>query len=224
MWKRLIVLVAVISLPLIPIAVVVRHSSSGTSGVVERAAQLPVLTGAQLRALSGGEAVLIEGTIDVQSRMPDQPFVAYQRQISMVDNDLGRYWYAAGQVTPPLWIVLSDGERVHVVNSAYQLRHVYSTWAAIPPSLNDGSTRYIGLQVGDRVTVMGTFVTERGSLALRAVVVAGGSRAEWLADERVIGPSTLDGVIFAGVAISVVALGLWRLAPHSSNRASPAGV
>ncbi len=224
MWKRLIVLVAVISLASIPIVILIRHGSNGSSDVTERAARLPALIGAQLRALSGGEEVLIEGTIDAPSPVQDQPFVAYQRQTSMVDNDLGRYWYAAGQVTPPLWIVLVDGERVHVLNSGYQLHHVDSARIVVPPSVNSGSTRYVGLQVGERVTAMGTFVAEPGGLALRASVVAGGSRAEWLADEQGIGPSTLDGVIFAGIALSVVALAVWWLVRHKPNEAMPVGV
>ncbi len=223
MWKRIIVLVAVISLPLIPIAVLVRHSSSGSSGIAERAAQLPALTGAQLRALSGGEAVLIEGTVDAQTPILNQGFVAYERQSSMVDNDLGRYWHLDDQVTPPLWIVLADGERVQVFNSTYQLRHVEST-PKFPGGASDGLMRYIGLQVGERVTAMGTFVAESGGLTLRALVVAGGSRAEWLADEQGVSPATLDGVIFAGVALSVVALAVWWLAWHKPHEAMPAGV
>jgi hypothetical protein len=223
MWKRLIVLVAVISLPLIPITILVRHSSSGPSGITERAAQLPSLTGTQLRALSSGEAVLIEGTIDAQTPILDQGFVAYEQQSSMVDNDLGRYWHTDDQVTPPLWIVLADGERVQVFNNTYQLRHVEST-PEFPGGASDGLRRYIGLQVGERVTAMGTFVAEAGGLALRASVVAGGSRVEWLADEQGIGPATLDGVIFAGVALSVVALAVWWLAWHKPHEAMPAGV
>lgn len=223
MLKRLIVLVVVIALPLIPVIALIRHSSSSISSIIEHATELQPATSAQLRELSRGTAVLIEGTLAAQTPAQYPSLVAYEQQYSLVDNDLGRYWRTSDFTTPPLWITLADGQSVRVLNSTYQLRHI--TVIENGPADSYGRpTRYIGLRVGDRVTVMGRVASSADSLALNAEVVAGGSRAEWLADEHGVSAGTLDGLLIAGLAVSVVGLGAWWLAQHRPHSSLPAGV
>lgn len=219
MSKRLLVLVIAVALPLIPIVGLIRQSSSGLASITDRAAQLEPMSSAQLRELSSGEDALIEGIIDARTPVQLQSLVAYERQYSLVDNDLGRYWRTDEQVASPLWIALADGQTVHVLNSTYQLRHPVSTWE--PPA---STTRYLGLKVGDRVTAVGTLLITADGFALNAHTVAGGSRAEWLADEQGVGTATLDGLLVAGITLSVVALAAWWLAQHRPHRIAPTGV
>jgi len=223
MSKRLIVLVVVIALPLIPVIALIRQSASGVSAITERVTQLQPASSAQLRELASGTAVLIEGTLAAQTPTHYQSLVAYEQQYSLVDNDLGRYWRTSDFTTPPLLITLADGQSVRVLNSTYQLRHT-SAIENGPANSYGRPTRYIGLRVGDRVTVMGRVTATANGLALNAEVVAGGSRAEWLADEHGVSAGTLDGLLIAGLAVSVVGLGAWWLAQHRPHSSLPAGV
>ncbi len=223
MSKRLIVLVVVIVLPLLPVILLVRQSSSSLSSTTARAAELSPISGGQLRELTSGTEVLIEGVIDPRTPVQYQTLVAYEQQYSLVDNDLGLYWRPFDQSTPPLWLTLADGQSVQIRNSGYQLRHAT---VQVDGSANSYGrpTRYIGLQVGERVTVLGRVVSVADGLAINAETVAGGLRTAWLADEGGISPSVLDGLLIAGLAVSVVGLVAWWLAQHHHRPSLPAGV
>jgi hypothetical protein len=223
MSKRLIVLVVVLVLPLLPVSLLIRQSSSGLSSGTERAARLSPVSSAQLRDLTAGTEVVLEGTVDARTPVHYQSLVAYEQQYSLVDNDLGRYWRTLDHATPPLWITLADGQSVQIVNDGYQLRHTTTT---VDGSVNSYGrpTRYLGLQAGERVTVLGRVANSTAGLAVEAAVVAGGSRAEWLADEHGFSAATLDGVLIAGLAVSVVGLGAWWLTQRRGQPTLPAGV
>jgi hypothetical protein len=224
MRKRFIVLVVVVMAPLVPILVLVRQSSSGLSSATDQAERLQPATGGQLRELSDGQEVLIEGTIDPRTPARFQAFAAYERALHVTDNDLtSDIWAVEEQVTPPLWIALADGQTVRVINESYQLRHPVSTWVQ-PGNSGRSPTRYSGLQIGDRVTVIGTLTSSAEGPELAASLIAGGTRAEWLADEGGLSPIILDGLLIAGAALIVIALAAWWLTWHTPHGIAPAGV
>jgi hypothetical protein len=224
MWKRFVVLVVVVMAPLVPILVLVRQSSSGLSSITDRAAQLQPVTGDQLRGLADGQEVLVEGTIDPRTPARFQTFAAYERALHMTDNDLtSDIWVGEEQVTPPLWIALADGQTVRVINESYQLRHPASTWIQ-PGNSGRSPMRYSGLQIGDRVTAIGALTSSAEGPALNASLVAGGTRAEWLADEGSLSPIILDGLLVAGAVLIVIALAAWWLTRHKPQGLAPTGV
>lgn len=224
MWKRFVVLVVVVMVSLVPILILVRQSSSGLSSATDRAERLQPATGDQLRELSDGQEVLIEGTIDPRTLARFQTFVAYERARHITDNDLTTdVWVVEEQVAPPLWIALADGQTVRVINEHYQLRHPVSTWVQ-PGNSGSSPVRYSGLQIGDRVTAIGALTSSAEGPALNASIVAGGTRAEWLADERGLSPTILDGLLVAGAALIVIALAAWWLTRHKPQDLAPAGV
>jgi hypothetical protein len=221
MKKRFIVLVVVVLVPLVLILVLARQSSSGLSSVTDRAARLQPATGDQLRGLAAGQEVLIEGTIDPRTPARFQAFAAYERALHMTDNDLtSDIWVGEERVAPPLWIALADGQVVRVLNSGYPLRHPASTWIQ-PGNSGRSPTRYSGLQIGDRVTAIGVLTSSAEGPALNADIVAGGTRAEWLADEGGLSPIVLDGLLVAGVALIVIALTAWWWTRHKSLGPAP---
>jgi hypothetical protein len=224
MRKRFVVLVVVVLAPLVPILVLVRQSSSGLSSITDRAARLQPVTGDQLRELSDGQEVLVEGTIDPRTPARIQAFAAYERALHMTDNDLTTdIWLVEERVAPPLWIALADGQVVRVLNSGYQLRHPASTWIQ-PGNSGRSPTRYSGLQIGDRVTAIGVLTSSAEGPALNASIVAGGTRAEWLADEGGLSPIILNGLLVAVTGLIVIALAAWWWTRHKSPSPVPAGV
>ncbi|HZY42308.1 MAG TPA: hypothetical protein VFF59_09955 [Anaerolineae bacterium] len=224
MWKRFVVLVVAVIVPLVPILALVRQSSSGLSSATDQAERLRPVTGDQLRELSDGQEVLIEGTIDPRTPARFRTFVAYERARHITDNDLtSDIWHVEEQVTPQLWIALADGQTVRVINGYYPLRHPISTWVQ---SGNSGSSpmRYSGLQIGDRVAAIGALISSADGPVLNASIVAGGTRAEWLADERGLSPIIMDGLLVAGAVLIVIALAAWWLTWHKPHGIAPAGV
>ena len=224
MWKRFVALVVVVIVPLVPILILVRQSSSGWSSATDRAERLQPVTGDQLRELSDGQEVLIEGTLDPRTPTRFQAFVAYERARHVTDNDLtSDIWQVEEQVTPPVWIALADGQTVRVNNASYQLRHPVSTWVQ-PGNSGRSPVRYSGLQIGDRVMAIGALVSSAEGPILTASVVAGGTRAEWLADEGGLSPIIMNGLLVAGAILMVIALAAWWLTWHTPQGLAPAGV
>jgi hypothetical protein len=197
--KRVLIVVACL-LPWTPfIALWLNNSTLSPDGA--RIEQLQSVTLEQLEALPIGSEVLIEGQIDPRTPAQFRSFVAYVREDPMIDNDLSIYWSRAEQVAPPLWIELA-GSLVRVINRDYELQRPTTTWP--PGNSGRASSRWAGLQAGDPVIASGRLVSKADGYEITANLVAGGTRAEFVAAyQAVIGASI--GLAATGVALALLA-------------------
>jgi hypothetical protein len=205
MFRRLSIIVA-FTLPLLPLTLVLARSGSSLSDEATRVQRLPVVSAAQLNEMPIGQEVLIEGQIDPQTPAKYRTFVAYTLADCYIDNDLYVYCSSGAQVGSWLLITLSDG-MVRVVNDDYAIKNPTDVWYEHAQAM-----RYSGLQRGDRVMVVGTLTNHDHEIALRADLVAGGTRADYLAAQ----PSgTLPRVMLAIgssalIGLALIAIVTWR--------------
>lgn len=150
--------------------------------------------------------MLIEGEIDQQTIAKYRTFVAYTQADCIVDNDLFVYCGSGVSVGSPLLISLADG-LVRIANDNYAIRNPTGVWHERAKAL-----RYSGFQRGDRVVVVGTLTSTAGGLAIRADVVAGGTRAEYLAAQPT--PTLPMAMLAIGssavIGLALIAIVAWR--------------
>jgi hypothetical protein len=205
MLKRFSIIVAFL-LPLLPIVLLLTMNGRALSNEATRVERLQPVSATQLNEIPIGQEVLIEGQIDRQTITKYRTFVAYIQAGCYVDNDLSVYCGSGVPRGSPLLIGLTDG-LVHVVNDNYAIQNPTGVWYE-----RDKASRYSGFQRGDRVLVVGTLTNTAGEIAIRADLVAGGTRAEYLAAQ----PSgTLPMVMLAIgssaiIGLALIAIVAWR--------------
>jgi hypothetical protein len=150
--------------------------------------RLPSVTSADLPATPAGQRVFVEGTIGDANPRLVRSFVAYERTEfrGVARGSSGRSgpfpstyerWEVDERVTPPLRVETARGP-VQIVNDAYEVRGPALVWwrETEPPIWDEaqrrGSKRYMGIESGAPVLVLGAATTDGG---------APGVRAEWLA-------------------------------------------
>jgi len=214
MLKRFSIIVAFL-LPLLPIALLLAFSGSASSNEATRVERLQPVSATQLNEIPIGQEVLIEGEIDQQTITKYRTFVAYTQADCYVDNDLSVYCGSGVPFGSPLLIGLADGH-AHVVNDNYAIRNPTGVWYE-----RDKASRYSGFQRGDRVVVVGTLTNTIGGPTIRADLVVGGTRAEYLAAQ----PSgTLSMIILAIGFSAVIGLGLIMVMVRRARRPAQVGV
>jgi hypothetical protein len=180
------------------------------------AASLPVVTIAGASEHPAGTRVLLEARIATDAPTPYGQFVAFRRQeFRGWKEENGRrteQWTTKEVVVPPLALG-EPGATLQVVNSGYAMElepHTWQSTGSLEHSLLGESTqRLTGFHRGDRVTVEGVLGDSGAGRAIEAAVLAGGTRADYVASlEGAVPTLTIVGWIFTGVGALMAVLGL----------------
>jgi hypothetical protein len=187
--------------------------------------RLPSVTAAALPAMAAGQRVFVEGTISEANPRLARSFVAYERTEfrGVVRGSSGRSgpfspsyerWEVDERVTPPLGVETARGA-VQIVNDAYEIRGPSLVWwrETEPPVWEEaqrrGSKRYMGIESGASVLVLGEATTEGG---------VPGVRAEWLAAGltrdgymRELGSGWPQLVVYSLIPLAIGGVALVRL-------------
>jgi hypothetical protein len=179
---------------------------------MQRVATLEPLSMAALSARAPGDAVLLEGRISERNETQWRGYVAYireeyVRETGSGDNSRSDYtWETDLTVTPPLLIDLPDGS-VQVANDGYGLGTRKEFKVA---NTREGQRRFSGLQLGDPVVAFGTLRSVDDGVAIAAEVVSRGTKAQYLADERMwIYITGALGGMFLLVGLFLLGVLLW---------------
>ncbi len=175
MSKRLMIVIAFL-LPPVPLLAFFLLEAGLASNEVAAVEQLVPQNVTELSALPDGQKILIEGWLDPRNTRSLDALPIYIQENRFLDADLSERW-APSQVTAPFVVALPDGV-VRVINQDYVLKNPLHTIQ--PHSL----TRYMGLALGDRVTVIGVVTHTVSGAAVQAQIVAGGSRADYVASQQ----------------------------------------
>lgn len=180
------------------------------------AAGLPVVRIDAARTLPAGTRVLLEARIADDVPTPYGQFVAFRRQEFRGWKEEGgrrtEQWTTKEVVVPPL--ALADaGATLRVVNSGYALElepHMWQSTGSLEHSLLGESTQRLhGFHRGDRVTAEGVLGDGGAGRVIEAAVLAGGTRAEYIASlEGAMPALTIVGSVFTGVGALLAVIGI----------------
>ncbi len=200
MSKRLMVVSAFL-LPLLPLLAFSLLEAGQASSKLAALERLTPQSAAQLSALADGSEILIEGWLDPQSTRSLDSLPIYIAESRYLDVDLSEQWYAS-QVTAPFVVALPDGG-VRVINRDYVLKNPLHTIEFYPLQ------RHTGLALGDRVTIVGAVTHDTRGVAVQARIVAGGTRADYLAVQQrnAAAPAAIPALL--ALLIGLLGLGLW---------------
>jgi hypothetical protein len=212
MPKRLMVVI-VFLVPLLALPAFFLLEAGAASHELAAVERLEPQSVAQLSALPAGQDILIEGRLDLLHTRSLDPLLIYLAEDRYLDADLSGRWYES-QVASPFSVALSDGV-VRVINRDYILKN--------PLHLIDLSPvkRYSGLALGDRVTIIGAVTRDASGPAVQAKVVAGGTRAEYLAAQHSSAAAPAAMAAFLALLAVLLGLGLW-LMRKQAQRYTPA--
>jgi hypothetical protein len=165
---------------------------------------IPQLSAAALSDSAAGREALVEGRLSERNRPGEHGLLVYAREELRGRGD-DEAWVEAERFAPRLLVELPDG-----------LAEVLSEGALLqsPPRAVEeaSSVRVVGFGPGDPVVVVGRVADGPEGSVLAAELIAGGTRADYLAglgaQRHVLlwigGPFALLGLIFGG-------LGAWGL-------------
>jgi len=200
MSKRLMVVSAFL-LPLLPLLAFFLLEAGLASNELAAVERLAPQSAAQLSALPDGSEVLIEGWLDPQNTRSLDSLPIYITESRYLDVDLSEQWHAS-QVTAPFAVALPDGG-VRVINRNYVLMNPLHTIEPYPLQ------RYRGLALGDRVTIIGAVTHDISGAAVQAKIVAGGTRADYLAFQRRNAAAPAEIAALFALFVGLLGLGLW---------------
>ena len=212
MSKRLMaVIVFLVPLLMLPAFFLLEAgTASNELAAVER---LEPQSAAQLSALPAGQGILIEGRLDLLNTRSLDSLLIYRAEDRYLDADLSGQWYAS-QVASPFAVALSDGV-VRVINRDYILKNPLHMIELSP------LRRYSGLALGDRVTIIGAVTRDASGPAVQAEVVAGGTRADYLALQQKSAAAPAAIAALLTLLTVLLGLGLW-LARKQTQHYTPA--
>lgn len=180
-----------------------------------RAERLDPASAAVVEGGATGTELLVEGVISPRNQVHFRDYVAYVREEFRGSDENGdEKWAEDERVTPRL--LIEAGGFVQVGNEDYELLGPHEYWQE--EGLNwsrrtqEGTKRYRGLVADRPAMVIGTVAPGREGNELRAELVFGGTRAEYIAGERgAAGLLPWIGLIFALVGGGTIFLGVWVL-------------
>jgi hypothetical protein len=182
-----------------------------------RAEALVPLTAAALEDQTPGETALVEGVLSARNRARFRDYVAYtvEEYRGREDGNDNPEWEDEEQVTPPL--IVEAGGVVRVANEDYRIEGALTRWQESQTlSWNgftgEGTKRYAGLVAGQPVTTIGAVAAGAEGNELRAEVVFGGTRAQYVAAQRQSAfMLPIVGGIFGLIGLIVAGIGAWLL-------------
>jgi len=213
MSRRLMIVIAFL-LPALPLLAFFWLEANGASNELTNVEHLPSLSVAQLNALPDGRAILIEGWLDTQNTHSLEALPIYIAEERYLDVDLSQQW-SSHQVTAPFVVAVSDGD-VRVINQDYVLQNPLHTIELT--SLQ----RQAGLALGDRVVVIGTVTHDAQGAAVQAKIVAGGTRADYVALQQSSAAAPIKIGAFLALLAVLPGLGLWLMRKRAQHYAPAA--
>lgn len=170
----------------------------------ERATRLPIVTAHDVERGAIGAEVIIEGVIDQRNPTRVRNFVAYVREKDNGREDNGEIiWEEDERWTPPLIVRVADGV-VQIANDTYKLRR--------PPVQSQGLYRYNGFEAGNSVMALGRIVDGPQGRAIEAEFIFGGSRNQYVANQRTEAlKSAVFGIISGGMGMAAILYVVWSV-------------
>lgn len=168
-----------------------------------------------LASAASGSELLVEGLVSERNQPRFRDFVAYVREeFRGADNNGDEKWVEDERLTPPL--LLEAGGLVQIGNEDYELGAPHARWQE--EGLNwssrteEGTKRYRGLVAGRPAMALGAVAPGREGNELRAELIYGGTRAEYIAEQRgAAGVLPWVGVAIAAAGAGVAFIGAWVL-------------
>jgi hypothetical protein len=154
-------------------ALVLRFGIPLSTNAAARAERLPVMTITDLRSRPERTDVLIEGVLSSDNTVFDRGLVAFHHERYRKMYDL---WEEQEVRRPELLVNLTDGP----------VRLAAGTYALDNPTQQpeDPLDRYSGFAAGDTVLAIGRMLEKGDTMTLRADVLYGGNREEYISDQR----------------------------------------
>lgn len=171
------------------------------SGAEARIRAQEPMSAAALAASPPGSPVLLEGVVGAENETHYRTMVAYRRTVPMDGPDGRVYQLEQDRVAPPLRIDLPGGPVT--VQEGYRIEAPSRTWVT-------KQYNYGGFDRGDTVLVVGEQAPD-GSI--RAELIAGGTRSDYLFEKSLERWSFYVGGLCAVVLGALVAAGallVWR--------------
>lgn len=180
-----------------------------------RVAQLAPVGAATVTRSAPGAELLVEGLLSERNPTGFRSYVAYVREeFRGVSQNSEERWVEDERLTPRLLVEAAG--LVQLANEDYQLLGPHERWQE--DGLNwdrraeEGTKRYRGLLAARPVMVIGTVASGAAGNELRAELVFGGSREEYIAGEgAAAGFFPWIGAGLALVGGVLVLLGGWTL-------------
>jgi len=213
MSKRLMSVI-VFLVPALPLLAFFLLEAGGASDELASVERLTPQNAAQLSTLPEGQPILIEGWLDLQNTRSLEALPIHIVEQRYLDVDLSEQWMSS-QVTAPFVVAVSNGS-VRVINQDYVLQNPLHTIE--PTSLQ----RQSGLALGDRVMVIGTVTHDARGAAVQAKIVAGGTRADYVAVQKTNVAAPAKIAAFLALLAILSGLGLWLVRKQTQRYAQAA--
>ncbi|MEI6777274.1 MAG: hypothetical protein WCK70_10255 [Chloroflexales bacterium] len=161
----------------------------GANAEADRAERLSPLSAAAIGDAQPGSEALLEGSLSARNPLRFRDFVAYIREeYRGSDSKKNAKWVEDQRVTPPLLVDVVGGS-VQISNDTYRLAGPHARWEDAGGHYwngftGEGSKRYAGLVMGRPVMVIGQIQPGTEGPEVRAELIFGGTRAEYIADRR----------------------------------------
>lgn len=219
MAKRLMIVIAFL-LPSLPLLAFFWLEANGAAAELANLERLTPQNAAQLNALPEGQEVLIEGWLDLRNTrsleaLPIRIVGPRYLDADLVDlSEQGMY----SQVTAPFVVAVPDGS-IRVINQDYVLQNPLHTIELT------SRRQQSGLALGDRVIVIGIVTHDAHGAAVQAKVVAGGTRADYVAVQQrnAAVPGKIVAVPVLLLLVILSGLGLWLMRKRT-QRYAPAAI
>jgi hypothetical protein len=192
--------------------------SRATAAEAERAQRLTALAPSALDRLVPGAELLVEGALSPRNSVQFRSYLAYIRaEFRGTDEDGDSEWVVDERVTPRLLVEVDgqSGALLQIGNSDYLIERPHETWQASEGlSYNgltgEGTKYYQGLLADRRVMVIGLMQAGSEGPELRAELIYGGTRAEYIAAKRAAAAwLPWFGLIFVGIGLIPLAIGFF---------------
>jgi hypothetical protein len=182
-----------------------------------RAERLPLLTFGGIAKAPGGLEAAVEGRISERNPRRFRDLVVYVREeYRGKDSDGDAEWREDERLTPQLILDLADGP-VWINNESYRLANEPLRWQEPGPLVwngitGEGTKRYRGFVAGAPATAIGRVARGLEGVVLEAEVLAGGSRAQYVASQRVASRIfAILGLVFAAIGAVLAFFGLRKV-------------
>ncbi|NTU80612.1 MAG: hypothetical protein HGA45_14750 [Chloroflexales bacterium] len=180
-----------------------------------RAERLAPASAPTVEGAAPGAELLVEGALSARNQAHFRNFVAYVREeFRGADSNGDDKWEEDERITPPL--TLEAGGLVQIANDDYTIAGPHERWQE--EGLNwssrteEGTKRYMGLVAGRPAMAIGVVAPGREGNELRAELIYGGTRQEYIAGQRDMARFLpWVGLAVALVGAGVAFIGAWVL-------------
>jgi hypothetical protein len=177
----------------------------------ERAERLAPVSAANLTDAPPGQEVLVEGSVSPRNPAVHREFVAYvleEYRDKALDGDSTESWVEVERATPPLIVLVRDGE-ARIANDDYTFDTTAVTVEEAKPTFTKGAVQSRGYVAGSPVLAIGKVVAGGG---VEAEFLYAGTRDAYREEMARMARRTLPvGLAFLLVGVAALAGGAWQL-------------